>query len=44
MNDESDRGAAIIRRALELLRLDQAKSWSHALDLARREVTAQSGA
>ena len=34
---KSERGAAIIRRALELMRLGQAHGWSHALELARKE-------
>ena len=44
MGTETDRGAAIIRRALELMRLGQTRGWSHALELARRELTTQSGA
>lgn len=44
MSESTDRGALIIRRALQLLREGKARGWSHALELARREVTAQSGA
>lgn len=35
---ETERGAAIIRRALELMKSGQTRSWSHALELARREI------
>ena len=38
MSTETERGKAIIRRALELLKLGQAHGWSHALELARREI------
>ncbi len=34
----SDRGARVIERAIELMRLGQAKGWSHALAMARGEV------
>lgn len=44
MTTETDRGALIIRRALELMRAGAARSWSHALELARRELSAQSRA
>lgn len=40
MSAETDRGAAIIRRALELMRQGLARSWSHALELARQEQEA----
>jgi len=36
---ETERGAAIIRRAIELMRQGLARSWSHALELARREIS-----
>lgn len=35
---ETDRGARIIQRATELLNAKQARGWSHALELARREA------
>ena len=38
MTGETARGAAIIRRAIELMRTGQARSWSHALELARQEI------
>lgn len=41
MSAETTRGAAIIRRALELMRLGQARGWSHALELARQELTTE---
>lgn len=35
---ETDRGARIIQRATELLNAKQAKGWSHAIELARKEA------
>lgn len=39
MTAETTRGEAIIRRAVELMRSGQARSWSHALELARQEMS-----
>jgi hypothetical protein len=41
MSDSADRGASIIARALQLMREGKARGWSHALELARRELTAK---
>lgn len=35
---DQERAQKVIRRAIELMRLGQAKGWSHALALARAEV------
>lgn len=39
MSDSPDRGAAIIRRAMELMR--GGMGWSAAIEQARRELTAK---
>lgn len=33
------RGAAIVARALQLLRERKARGWSHAIELARQQVS-----
>ena len=36
---DADRAAAIIKRAVQLLAAGQARGWSHAVSLAKKEQT-----
>lgn len=42
MAESTERGAAIVKLALELMRTGQARGWSHAIEEARKAVAAQS--